>query len=157
MLAHVPTPIGVGPEYHPRPALHAACTAAPLVAGDRAHLELFANGRVVIVPTGIGLRRPRQAFGRVYAANCRARLWTLDPTGVVRFDGRATLGDLFGVWGTNLAPARLISFSGSVRVYLNGRRRRGDPRTLVLHDRDEVVLEVGPTVPPHRSYRFPPH
>jgi hypothetical protein len=44
-----------------------------------------------------------------------------------------------------------------VRVYRNGVRWRGDPRTLALRDHDEIVLEVGPYVPPHRSYRFPRH
>jgi hypothetical protein len=84
-------------------------------------------------------------------------VWTLDPTGVVQFEGPTRLGDLFSVWGRRLAPDRLLSFAGAVRVYRNGVRRRGDPRTLVLDDRDELVLEVGPYIPPHRAYRFPPH
>jgi hypothetical protein len=42
-------------------------------------------------------------------------------------------------------------------VYLNGVRRRGGPSSVVLHDRDQVVLEVGPYVAPHTSYRFPRH
>jgi hypothetical protein len=157
MLALTPTPIGVGPAYHPRPAVHAMCRAAPLRDGDRMHLELFANGRVVIVPAAIGLRGARQTFGRVNTARCRARVWSLDPTGVVHFAGRTTLGDVFGVWGRRLAPARLLTFVGAVRVYVNGARRRGAPGALVLHDRDEVVLEVGTYIPPHRSYRFPRH
>jgi len=111
----------------------------------------------VIVPAAIGLRGARQTLGRVDAARCRARVWTLDPTGVVQFAGRTTLGDIFGVWGKRLTPARLLTFSGAVRVYLNGVRHRGDPGTLVLRDRDQVVLEVGAYVPPHRSYRFPRH
>jgi hypothetical protein len=40
-------------------------------------------------------------------------------------------------------------------VYRAGKRAAGDPRALVLRARDEVVLEVGRFVPPHRSYRFP--
>jgi hypothetical protein len=87
--------------------------------------------------------------------DCRARLWTLDPTGVVRVERRATLGDFFAVWGQALSRTRLLSFRGTVRVYLNGARRHGDPRRLPLRDGDEVVLEVGGFVPPHRSYRLP--
>jgi len=157
MFALTPTPIGVGPEYHPHPAVHATCRTAPLRSGDRMHLELFANGRVVVVPAAIGLRGARQTLGRVDAARCRARVWTLDPTGVVHFTGRTTLGDIFGVWGRRLTPARLLTFGGAVRVYVNGVRRRGDPGTLLLDDRDQVVLEVGASIPPHRSYRFPRH
>jgi hypothetical protein len=117
---------------------------APLRTGARVHVELFANRRVVIVPAGVGV-----------GVDCRARLWTLDPTGVVRFERRATLGDFFGVWGRVLTRARLLGFHGAVRVYRNGVRRRGDPRRLPLRDRDELVLEVGPYVAPHRSFRFP--
>jgi hypothetical protein len=111
------------------------------------HLELFANGRVVIVPAGIGVRSP----------TCRARLWTLDPTGVVGFRAHATLRELFAVWGKALGPRRLLTFTGRVRLYVDGVRRRSDPRRLVLRDGAEIVLEVGGYVPPHRSYVFPRH
>jgi hypothetical protein len=121
------------------------------------HLELFAKGRVVIVPAGVGVRSARITLGRVRAARCRARVWTLDPTGVVQFEGPTRLGDFFRVWGRRLVPDRLLSFGGDVRVYVNGVRRRGDPRALILRDRDEIVLEVGPYIPPHRAYRFPSH
>lgn len=142
----VPTPIGVGPAYHPQPAMHGACAEAQ-ARPRRAHLELFANRRVVIVPARIGVRSP----------TCRARVWTLDPTGVVRFGRRATLGEIFAVWGKRLTPTRLLTFSGRVRLYVDGVRRRGDPRRLVLRDTAEIVLEVGAYVPPHRSYVFPRH
>ncbi|MGZ4389348.1 MAG: hypothetical protein ACXVZL_08205 [Gaiellaceae bacterium] len=156
MPAPTPTPIGLGPRYHPAPALHARCVRGPLAGDARVHLELFANGRVVIVPTGIGLRRARLELGRVVDASCRARLRTLDPTGVVEVDGTATVGDLFRVWGRRLGPRRLLSFTGAVRAFRNGRLWRGDPRALELRDGDELVLEVGRYVTPHRSYSFPP-
>ena len=113
----------------------------------RVHLELFARGFVVIVPARVGVR----------SATCRAHEWTSDPTGVVHFDRAATLGDVFAVWGQPLTPGRLLSFHGSVSLYRNGVRVRGDPRSLPLHDGDELVLEVGRHVPPHASYRFPRH
>jgi hypothetical protein len=154
-----PTPIGTGPRY--RPPAHAgsrgfACTDAALRAGARIHLELFARRRVVIVPAGIGLRGARSRLGRVVSASCRARAWTLDPSGVVRYLARATLGDVFAVWGEPLGPSRLVSFRGPVSVWVNGVRRRGDPARLRLRSRDEIVLEVGGYVPPHRSFSFPP-
>jgi hypothetical protein len=130
----VPTPIGVGPRYHP-PPVHARCEHAPT---QRLHLELFANNRVIVIPADIGC-------------------WTSDPTGVVHFAGRRTLGDFFRAWRQRLAPTRLLSFGGAVRVYRNGRRVRVDPRAVALRDGDEVVLEVGPYVPPHRFYLFPRH
>ncbi len=157
IAALVPTPIGRGPLYHPPAAAHAACRAAPLRQGVRVHLELFANKRVVIVPAGIGVRGARLQLGNIVAADCRARIRTLDPTGVVWLDrAGATLGAVFAVWGQPLGPAHLAGFRGPVSVFVNGTSRRTDPRRLVLHDGDEIVLEVGGYVPPHTSFTFPP-
>jgi len=155
----MPTPVGKGPRYTPpaRPATaRFSCRKAPLHAGGRVHVELFARRRVVVVPAGIGLRRPRLQLGRVISADCRAPVWTLDPSGVVRFEGGATLADVFRVWGEPLARARLASFRGRVSVYVAGVRRRGDPRKLRLRDGEEIVLELGGYVRPHRSFLFPP-
>lgn len=147
MLALVPTPIGVGPRYQPPPAIHSPCTNAPLHTGTRMHLELFAKRFAVVIPARIGVR----------GASCRAAIWTTEPTGVIRFVRRATLGDLFTVWGRELSATRLLSFRGPVSIFRNGRRVRGDPRLVPLVAGDEVVLEIGGCIPPHRSYRFPPH
>jgi hypothetical protein len=130
----IPTPIGVGPRYHP-PAPHLRCVGA--VPAERVHLELFAHGRVILIPTAIGC-------------------WTRDPTGVVRYRPGSTLGDFFRAWRQRLSPARLLTFAGPVRIYRNGRRVHVDPRGLALSSGDELVLEVGPYVRPHRSYLFPP-
>jgi hypothetical protein len=157
MLAVAPTPIGTGPQYRPPAGIHATCTGSPLGAGNRVHLELFARGRVVIVPAAVGVRGARLRFGRVEAARCRARVWTLDPSGVVRFTDRATLGTFFRVWGKRFGPHSLLSFRGAVRLYVNGVRRHRDPRALALRADDEIVVEVGPYIPPHRAYRFPRH
>jgi hypothetical protein len=156
MLALVPTPIGDGPRYHPPPGVHAPCAAGSVRGAARAHVELFAKRRVVIVPAAIGLRGTRFSLGRVTSARCRAQLWTTDPSGVVSFSGRARLGDLFTVWGVPLGRTQLASFHGAVSLFRNGIQIRGDPRLLALHDGDELVLEIGGFVPPHRSYRFPP-
>ena len=156
----VPTPVGQGPRYRPTArgpgAGQVACRRASLHDGARVHLELFANRRVVIVPAAIGLARPTVRLGRVVSADCRARLWTLDPSGVVHFEPGATLGDLFAVWGRRLGTRRLLTFPGAVETWVNGRPRTGDAARLRLHDRSEIVLEVGGEVPPHASYRFPP-
>ena len=156
--ALVPTPIGRGPLYHP-PAgpVHVACTDASLRKGPRFHLELFAGKRVVVVPAGIGVRAPVLSLGNVTGARCRARIWTVDPTGVVWLERSGeSLGSVFAIWGEPLGPTRLAGFRGAVSVFVNGVRRGGDPRRLVLHDRDEVVLETRGYVPPHASFRFPP-
>jgi hypothetical protein len=124
--------------------MHAPCAHASARLG-RVHLELFGKGYAVVIPPRIGVRSP----------SCRAHAWTSDPTGVVNFDRASTLGDLFAIWGMPLGRRRLLSFHGAVALFRNGVRMHGDPRSLVLRDGDELVLEAGGYVPPHRGYRFP--
>jgi hypothetical protein len=148
-----PWPIGTGARYHP-PAATAAVRAGRPVAGlkcgasrvrSAVHVEVFARRRVAILPAGIG-RGP----------GCAYPLSTNEPTGVVRVSTEhATLGDLFDVWGQRLGPRRLLSFGGTVLVFVDGRRRLGDPRSVRLTPHAQVVLEVGGYVAPHPSYVFP--
>ncbi|MFZ1994947.1 MAG: hypothetical protein WAU75_12615, partial [Solirubrobacteraceae bacterium] len=119
----------------------------------------FAANRVALVAAGIGVRGPvKRSGGRITGAGCYGDLVTLEPTGVVltRPSLRLTLADLFRGWGRALSARRLLSFSGAVRVYVDGRRRPGPPQTVPLTRHAEIVLEVGPHVPPHPAYHFPP-
>jgi hypothetical protein len=111
------------------------------------HVELFVNGLVVLFPSGIG-RGP----------DCDYPLRTTEPTGLVEIAAGAgrTLGDLFAVWGQPLSRRRVCGFrsSAAVRVYVGGRRVDGSPRAVRLRRHAEIVVEIGPYVPPHRSYVF---
>jgi hypothetical protein len=126
-------------------------------------VELFGAGMVVIVPAGIGTKPPRMlTSGRISSASCYGDLVTLEPTGLVlvRPRARLTLSDLFRAWGKPLSARALAGFiapSGSrVLVFVDGRRWTRSPGTVPLTPHAEIVLEVGPYVPPHRSYTFPP-
>lgn len=150
LAAPVPTPIGRGPEFRP-PAIGPAraaiaqCAAGPLEGSVRAHLELFARKRAIVIPARIGVRR-----------GCRYPARTLTPTGVIEADRGVTLADFFSVWRMPLSSRRLLTFRGEVRAYVAGRRWRGDVRGIRLANRRQIVLEVGGYVPPHRFYLFPP-
>jgi hypothetical protein len=126
---------------------------------DAVHVEIFVNRRVLLLPAGIGLRPPlrRAGLARLAGGTCTYPLYTLDTTGTVLVDRRRgrTLGELFAVWGQRLAPRRLLSFAGRVRVFRNGREWRSDPRQVPLARHDSVVLEIGGYVPPHVRYLFP--
>jgi len=126
-------------------------------------VELFAADRVVIVPAGIGTLPPRTSLsGRITSARCYGDLVTLEPTGLVlvRAGLRPRLADLFEAWGQPLSRVRLGPFEAPggarVLVFVNGRRQPGSPRDVSLSPHGVIVLEVGPYVPPHVSYRFPP-
>jgi hypothetical protein len=129
-----------------------------LGARSGVHVELFADNRVVLIAAGIGARPPvREDAGRITGARCFGELVTVDPTGVVliRSGARLTLADLFRSWGQPLSVHRVASFGGRVRVYVDGRSIAADPTGVRLVPRAEIVLEVGPYVPPHTAYRFP--
>ena len=157
-------PIGRGAQFHPpvRGRIAGRCQHR---MGRRygVHIEVFGANRVVILPAGIGTRPPRRlSEGRISAAGCYGPLVTLEPTGLVLVArGRPpVLAELFRAWGQPLSDRRLAGFSASprhtVRVFVGGRRRLGPPGTVPLTPHAEIVLEVGPFVPPHRAYTFPP-
>lgn len=157
-------PIGAGPRFHPAPTGTVVGRCERRLGARRAvHVEVFAANRVVIVPAGIGVRPPLTfSAGRITHARCYGALVTLEPTGVVlvREDEPIPLSSLFRSWGQPLSPSRLGSFVTSagtrVAVFVDGRRWRGAPGSVPLVSHAEIVLEVGPHVPPHASFVFPP-
>ena len=168
--SYPPTPIGVGPRFHLRPATPAIRAGRPVGAlrcgaSTRrfgAHIELFAHNRVVIVPASIGVATPFTRAGAfVRPGGCTYPLRTLQPTGVVQVTAgrRLTLSDLFRVWGQPLSRTRLASFRTSarrpVRGYLGGRRWRGPLAAIPLRRHAQIVLELGRFIRPHRVFLFP--
>ena len=153
-------PLGVGPRFHPPSPTHAVADCRPgLGPRDGAHLELFAADRVVLFPSGIGTEPPRRTdAGRIRGARCFGPLVTLEPTGLVlvRKGERRTLGEFFSTWGKPLTRTRAADFTGRVRAYVGGQPWRGDPRAIPLRRHAVIVLQIGPFVPPHHSYAFPP-
>jgi hypothetical protein len=165
-----PTPIGAGPRFHPPAAPAKVLRGEPVGSlrcardGGRrfgVHLELFARGRVVVVPAGIGVASPRARSGAfVRPLGCSYPVRTVEPTGVleVRRGSRLALRDLFAVWGQPLSPTRLAGFSTTrrrpVRAYVGGRRWRGSLGAIPLRRHAEIVLELGRYVPPHRAFVF---
>jgi hypothetical protein len=134
-------PIGAGQRFHPlvTGSPTGGCQAAPGV--DKVHIELFAANRVVLIAAGVGHR-----------GHCYGNVVTTDPTGILHYRRGATLEDLFQAWGEPLSATKLASFSGRVRYYVAGRQVKQVP---ALAPHAEIVLEVGPYVPPHRTFTFP--
>jgi hypothetical protein len=157
-------PIGTGPRFT-LPASGPVAGACQRSLGPRVgvHVEVFAANRVLLLPAGIGVLPPwTRLDGRIVSARCYGALVTLDPTGLVlvRPGAGLTLADLFRSWGEPLSPTRLTSFSApagtQVTVFVDGRRWNAGPASVPLTRHAEIVLEVGPPVPPHSSYAFPP-
>ena len=157
-------PIGIGPRFQPGvsgPVL-GTCRRS-LGSREGVHVELFAANRVVIIPAGIGTLPPRRySAGRISSARCYGDAVTLEPTGLVlvRAGVRLDVAALFHSWGQRLSSSRIASFTASpgtqVAIFVGGRPWHGDPGSVPLTRHAEIVLEVGPHVPPHPSYTFPP-
>jgi hypothetical protein len=164
--APIPTPIGVGPQYRipaePQRVLDAAPVGrfrcgASTGARVRAHVELFANRRVLLVPAGVGMAPPLRREGAyVVGSRCSYAVRTTAPTGVVEVarGTNATVGDLFRLWGQPLTESRLAGFRGRVRAYVSGIPWRDDVRSIPLERHAQIVLEVGGYVRPHRFFLF---
>lgn len=157
-------PIGRGPRFRP-PVIGRVLGRCTRTLGLRygIHIELFAANRVVLVPEGIGTRPPRTyASGRVAGAGCFGDLVTIDPTGLilVRPRRKLRLSELFRSWGQRLSERQLAGFTAPpgthVTVFVDGQRSDRAVTEVMLARHAEIVLEVGPHVPPHASYAFPP-
>lgn len=149
LAAPIPTPIGFGPRYQLAPGppgtTRLACERAA-VPRERAHVELFANRLVLLLPKGIGLGR-----GCSYATR------TTQPIGVIEYvpAAKPTLGDLFDVWGQPLSARGFAGFRGAVSAWVGGKRWQGDVRAIPLRRHAEIVVEVGGYIPPHTFFLFP--
>ena len=121
------------------------------------HLDVYVDGRKVLVPAGIGID-PAVGY---------APLHTHDPSGVIHVESPTvrtyTLGEFFAVWGVRVTPSCLGGYCAGggrqLRLFVDGRADRGDPTTLALTPHQELVVAFGtaaelPPVP--SSYRFAP-
>jgi hypothetical protein len=128
-----------------------------------AHVELFAQRRGTVVPAGIGIAPPLRRDGAfVRSGRCEYDVRTHAPTGVVEVatSRPVTVGDLFAVWGQPLSAKRLAGFVArrgepGVVAFVNG-RQAPTPRAVRLRRHAQIVLTIGPRVPVHAHYRFPP-
>ncbi|HET8607362.1 MAG TPA: hypothetical protein VFL66_10075 [Gaiellaceae bacterium] len=118
------------------------------------HLDLWVNGRKVTVPAQIGIDLfTFQPF--------ITELHTHDTTGIIHVESAKrvpyTLGQLFGEWGVRLDASHVGRYRGTVRWWVNGTRRDGDPASLVLASHQEIAVALG-RKPAHvpGGYAFPP-
>jgi hypothetical protein len=114
---------------------------SPLAMHAHAHLDLFVNGSPVTVPASIG-------FGR----DVQAALHTHDTSGVVHMesnqaDATFTLGEFFDVWGLRFTRTCIGGYceagDDQLRVFVDAKPYPGDPRSLQMHDHQEIVVTYG--------------
>jgi hypothetical protein len=123
-----------------------------------AHLDVFVNGKRVLVPAGIGI----DPDGRFISP-----LHTHDATGIIHVESptvRAfTLGEFFGVWGVRFGDGCLGGYCSAggrtLRVYVDG-SEVADPSVIVLSQHEEIAVTFGTRRqlprPVPAKYEFPP-
>jgi hypothetical protein len=143
--------VGVGDGVRPNGI---GCSSSPqTVVRARAHLDVFADGRPVTVPEGIGVLR-----------TCAYWVRTEHAGGIITIGSPErrsfTLGDFFDIWGAPLTPTRALSFRVSgrrqLRAFVDGAPVSGNPRAIRLEDGRQIALVIGrrPRVVPSR-FPFP--
>jgi hypothetical protein len=139
-----------------------------LIRHDHAHLDVIVNGKHVTVPAGVGMAEPNDNGpcpvipGQKWLGDCATRnfytalvanapLHTHSDNGLIHIEsdrpGTFTLGQFFDEWGVRFDGKCVGGYcteSGKqLRVYLNGRRVTGDPRAIVLTNRQEIAVVYG--------------
>lgn len=108
-----------------------------------AHLALFDRARGVEVPPSIGIPS---------GSNCLYWIHTHRPDGFIHIESPThrtfTLGQFYDVWGFTLSSTQAGGLRAprgrKLAVSVNGKIWRGDPRAIVLRDRENIVIAVGP-------------
>jgi hypothetical protein len=141
-----------------------------LVRHDHVHLDVVVDGRRLTVPAGLGQAEPvdrgpgpcppppeRRSIGDCAPGHyftpdvAVSPLHTHSSSGIVHIESDRpavfTLGQLFDEWDVRL-DARCVGAycdgrGKKLRVFVGGRRVSGDPRRLVLADRQEIAVVYG--------------
>lgn len=106
------------------------------------HLQIFNHGQAIQVPAGIGIPP---------GGTCLYWVHTHSADGVIHIEApvvrKFTLGQFFDVWGEPLSRTQASSLrthGTPLRVTVDGRVWTGDPRTIPLRNREEIVIQSGP-------------
>jgi hypothetical protein len=121
-----------------------------LVLHFHAHLDIFVNGKRVVVPAFIGINP---------GAGYLTELHTHDARGVIHIEAQKardfTLGQFTAEWGVFLNERCIGAYCDGLKWYLNGKQQTGSPGGLVLKSHQEIAIVVGkppPKIP--SSFKF---
>ena len=110
------------------------------------HLVVIDRGKPIDIPPNVG-----QPAGK----RCLYWLHTHTPDGIIHIeapqDRSFTLGDFFKVWGQPLshttAGSAHANKGASLKVWVDGKPYKGDPRKIALKAHTDIVIEAGPPFP----------
>jgi len=141
-----------------------------LIRHDHVHVDVIVNGRRVTIPAGVGMAEPVDrgpgpcppppesrsigdcAPGHYFSGEvATSPLHTHTSSGIVHIEsdraGTFTLGQLFDEWGVRFDSSCVGGYctggGRELRVFVDGKRVSGDPRGVVLTDRQEIAVVFG--------------
>jgi hypothetical protein len=145
---------GLTPETHEFVFLHV-----------HAHLDVFVNGKPVVVSAGIGIAVDDPAVKRFQAqdgsigyggisppcaAPCISPLHTHFQDGVLHTEAKEhqfnTLGEFFTEWAVRLDQKCVGGYckpAAPITIYVDGKPDTGDPRLIELEDKREIAIVIG--------------
>jgi hypothetical protein len=133
-----------------------------------AHLDVFVDGKPVVVPAGIGINIDdpdvhkgndgpggSATYGGIDECDspCISPLHTHDSSGIIHTESATpvpnTLGEFFIEWGVRLTGSCVGDDCGSkpVAFYVDGERYTQDPAAMELTDHEEIAIVVGVAPP----------
>ena len=156
---------GLTPETHEFVFLHV-----------HSHLDVFVNGKKVLVPAGIGIDIHNKAvrkftnpqdgstgYGGISppcSKVCISPLHTHFDDGVLHTEAKKDqfnrLGQFFKEWHVRLSAKCVGPYckpAKKIAVYVDGKHQSGDPRFIQLMDRREIAIVIGKP-PAHIPSRF---
>jgi hypothetical protein len=106
------------------------------------HLDVYVNGRHITVPQGIGIIPSPTLF---------AELHTHRPDGIMHVESATkrdfSLGEFFAVWGVFVSRKCIGGYCAKpgtpLNFYIDGKKFRGNPVTLVLKEHQEIAIVYG--------------
>lgn len=128
-----------------------------------AHLDVFVDGKPIVVPAGIGInisdpdvRKFDEADGSVSyggidvcAKPCISPLHTHYATGILHTESTSTepntLGEFFVEWGVVLSENCIGTFCRpkEIAIHVDGEPWPGDPRAIELIDQRQIAIVIG--------------
>jgi hypothetical protein len=130
-----------------------------------AHLDVFVNGRPVLVPAGIGIdldnpavRADKRLDGLVVGAGltqecnepCISPLHTHDPSGLLHTETKTPspnqLGQFFTEWAVRLTNDCVGAYckpAVPIKIYVDGEVETGDPAQIQLSNLREIAIVIG--------------
>jgi hypothetical protein len=115
------------------------------------HVSVFVNGRLRPIPAGIGIVSPQsqQTLNGSFdeASQCYYWLHMHAQDGIIHIESPAghtyTLGNFFDLWGQPLSNDQVGPATGALSIFVNGKRYRGNPRSIELGSHEDIQIDVG--------------